>query len=631
MTASDSSDGEILKGLNLPFKITIFMLLLAVILGVATFTRFYRLGQPDQCYFDEVYFPTTGALILHGDDASRNFIGSENTHPPLSKLFMAAGQGIFGTTGTTEYNECWPDAEDESKRTDSDWLYKPFGWRFFGALFGVGGVLFAYLIARRLFHSEIAGLAAAFILTFEGLALVQSRIATPDTFVLFFMLGTVYFLISHRFLLSGVFLGAAFASKWNVGFIFGPIVLYFAWRLWQGIRETERHDRLRGPETVMLAGFGIMALGAALLLLFGRDDFVLAVFDSMKGIVDLDFSEGAFEDLLPAGPVLAAGVALLFAGVFAVALDPERRASPRGRVYLEIATVFPVFFIIVPLYTYALTYIPWLLDGGSVVEAIDQNRSAYSFHSSLTTGHGWQSSFWEWPIMGRPIFVYAGEGDAKIYSMGNPFVFWLGLPALGFVLMQGLRSVRARLNNETGWVHVSGNIGPGQAALLFVVVGFLGMWLPWALNPRTLFLYHYLPAVGFMVLAMAYCVHWLWHNKVNWEVAAGFCAASAGAILHRLAFTDSPAWLDRSFPLTGISVWAGLIALGIAGIGVGIARQLQGMESPSLSQSLHGGRLLALSALLLIAGTFIYFYPHMTAIDVPRGVSDSYFWFNSWR
>jgi dolichyl-phosphate-mannose--protein O-mannosyl transferase len=624
VTASDNSDGEILKSLNLPFKITIFMLLLAVILGVATFTRFYRLGEPDQCYFDEVYFPTTGALILHGDDAARNFFGSENTHPPLSKLFMAAGQGIFGTTGNTEANECWGDAEDESKRTDADWLYKPFGWRIFGALFGVGSVLFVYLIAKRLFHSEIAGLAAAFILTFEGLALVQSRIATPDTFVLFFMLGTVYFLISHRFLLSGVFLGAAFASKWNVGFIFGPIVLYFAWRLWQGIRETERQDRLRGPETTMLAGLGIFALGGALLLAFGRDEFVLAVFDAMKAVVLLDFSDGAFEDLLPAGPVLAAGVAVLLAGVLAIALDPARRSTPRGKVYLEVAAVFPVFFIMVPLYTYALTYVPWLLDGGSVVEAIDQNRSAYDFHSSLTAEHGWSSSFWEWPIMGRPIFIFAGENEAKIYSMGNPFVFWLGLPALAFVLMQGLRSVRARLNDETGWIQVSGGIGPGQAALLFVVVGFLGMWLPWALNPRTLFLYHYLPAVGFMVLAMAYCVHWLWHNNVNWELTVGGVATAAAVILNRLGSTGTVPDVVE-FGVLGVGVF------GITAMVVGVVKLVQGVESPSPWPNMHWGQVFALLSLTLIAGTFIYFYPHMTAIDVPRGVSDSYFWFNSWR
>ncbi len=623
MTEPVQPEGTPFRGLTLPFKITIFTVLLVVILGAAAFTRFYRLDQPDRCYFDEVYFPTTAAEILRGDDASRNFFTSENTHPPLSKLFMAAGQGIFGQAEAGTDNGCWNEERDEEKRNDPDWIYSPFGWRFFGALFGVGSVLFAYLIAQRLFRSEIAGLAAAFIMTFEGLALVQSRIATPDTYVLFFMLGVVYFLISHRFLLSGVFLGLAFASKWNVGFIFGPIVLYFVWRLWQGIRNTESDDRLRGPESVMLGGLGLIVLGALLLFVFGRDEFVLAVFDGLKGIALFDFTEGTFEDLLPAGPLLAAGIALAFGGVFSVLLNSDLRSSARGNVYVELATVFPVFFIIVPLYVYALTYIPWLLQGGGVVEAIDQNRSAYDFHSSLDSPHPYSSPSDIWPIMGRPIFLFVG-GESKIYSMGNPFVFWLGLPALAFTMFQGLRHVRARLSAETGMLQVTGRIVPGQAALLFVVIGFLGMWLPWALNPRILFLYHYLPAVGFMVLAMAYCVHWLWHNNVNWELTVGGVATAAAVIINRLGSTGTvPDAVE--FGVLGVGVF------GITAMVVGVIRLAQGIESEGPFPEMHWGRIFAICALLLIAGTFIYFYPHMTAMDVSRAVDDSYFWFDSWR
>ena len=616
------------RGLTLPFKITIFTLLLCVILGVATFTRFYQLGEPNRCYFDEVYFPTTGAEILRGDDTSRSFFTAENTHPPLTKLFMAGGQWIFGHTESHVSDDCWGDDRDEEKRNDPDWIYDPFGWRFFGALFGVGSVLFAYLIAQRLFHSQIAGLAAAFILTFEGLALVQSRIATPDTYVLFFMLGLVYFMISRRFFLSGVFLGLALASKWNVGFIFGPIVLYFVWRLWQGIRKTESDPRLRKAESIMLAGLALFAFGGALVFLFGRDDFVLAVFDVAKGGALLDFTQGAFKDLLPAGLVL------MFGGAASVLLNSELRGTPRGSVYVEVATVFPVFFIIVPLYVYALTYIPWLLQGGSVVEAIDQNRSAYDFHSSLDSPHPYSSPSTIWPIMGRPIFLFVGEGhssflplgagNAKIYSMGNPFVFWLGLPALAFTLFQGLRHVRGRLSAATGTLQITGRIVPGQAALLFVVIGFLGMWLPWALNPRILFLYHYLPAVGFMILAMAYCVHWLWYNKVNWELTVGGVTLAAAVILNRLGSTGTVPDVVE-FGVLGVGVF------GITAIIVGIVRLAQGVESEGPFPEMHWGRICAICALTLIAGTFIYFYPHMTAIDVSRGLDESYYWFDSWR
>lgn len=617
-------DGELLPGLNLPFKITIFTLILAVILGAALFTRLWRLDEPSRCYFDEVYFPTTGALYLRGDDAARNFFGSENTHPPLTKLFMALGQGMFGTTGTGEYNECWPDDEDADKRDDPDWLFEPFGWRFFGALFGAGAVLFIYLIAKRLFHSEIAGLAAGFILTFEGLALAQARIATPDSYVLFFMLGAIYFLIANRFLLSGAFLGAAMASKWNVGFALVPIALYFAWKLYRGIRETRREESLFRAESMMIGGLGILALGGAVLALYKRDEFVLASFDLLRAIARFDFSQGEFSDLIPAGPLIVAGVVVIYAGVASILADPERRRTARGRLYAEIAISFPVYFIAVPVYVYMLTYVPWVLQGGTVVEAIEQNRSAYDFHSSLETPHGYQSSFWEWPIMARPIFTYVGEGNAQIYSMANPWVYWLGIPAVVFAAFQGLRHFRARLSDENGMLTVTGRIVPGQAVLLFVVLGYLALWLPWALNPRTLFLYHYLPASAFMIVAMGYCVHWLWRNNVNMELVVGSLAAIAAFTINRLGHAGVfPEWIE--YGMIGVGVF------GVTSIAIGVIKLAQGIESPSPWRHVHWGQVAAAGYLAVIAGTFIYFYPHLTAMEVSDGLRDSFFWFDSWR
>lgn len=618
------------EGLSLPFKITIFTLLLVIIVGFALFTRMWRLGEPDRCYFDEVYFPTTAALILNGDDASRNFFGSENTHPPLSKLFMAVGQGIFGTTGDAADNHCWPDDEDESKRTDPDWHYEPFGWRFFGALFGALSVLFIYLIAKRIFHSEIAGLAGAFILSLEGLSFVQSRIATPDAYVQFFMLGSIYFLLWDRrrgYLLSGAFLGAALASKWNVAFIFIPIACYFAWRFYQGIHETEDDRSLRQPETMMIAGLGFLALGGLFVAAYHRDEFVLACFDLLKGVAKgFDFSDGDFNELIPAFPLLVAGLIVIYAGIVSIAASPERRETARGRLYLNVATTFPLFFIAVPLAVYVLSYTVWVAQGGSVVEAIDQNRSAYDFHSTLTTPHGSQSDFWEWPIMGRPIYLHVGENSSteQIYSMANPWIFWLGIPALVFALLQGLRNSRLAVA-ESGILNVRLRVNPSQVAVLFVLIGYLAMWLPWAANPRTLFLYHYMPAVAFMVLAMAYCIKWLWENNVNLEFVVGAIAAPLAFTVNRLGYAGTvPEWLE--YGVIGVAVFGLTSAL------IGIVKMAQGTQpTPSPVKSLHWGQIAAIWFLVLFFGTFVYFYPHLSALDVSQELQDSYFWFKSWR
>ncbi|MBI2913709.1 MAG: DnaJ domain-containing protein, partial [Chloroflexi bacterium] len=129
--------------------ITVAQVLLIALVAAALFTRFWRLDVPADKMFDEVYFPTTAQEILHGNAAAWEFFGHENTHPPLSKVIMAGGMGIFGENS--------------------------FGWRFPGALAGVGSIIFIYLLGRRLFRNEWVGLIAGFLMTFEGLAFAQSR------------------------------------------------------------------------------------------------------------------------------------------------------------------------------------------------------------------------------------------------------------------------------------------------------------------------------------------------------------------------------------------------------------------------------------------------------------------------
>ncbi len=503
---------------------------LAAILLAAVFTRFWRLDTPAVCYFDEVYFPTTGAEILHGDDKAWEFYGHENTHPPLSKLLMAAGMGIFGHADPgTAGNGCWGDAEDAAKKLDPSWTYEPFGWRFFGALAGVGAVIFMYLLARRLFQSEVAGLAGAFLLTFEGLAFAQSRIATPDTYVLFFVLACVYFLVSERFLLAGLFLGAAAASKWVGAYTMAPIVAYFIWMFLRRFRETEPDESLRNYEAVLIAGLAVTVVGGAI----GGAAYVLA-----------DTFIGFFFAVPGIFVVLGALAVMLF--------DGTARDSARGRLYLETGFSFPIFFILVPGIVYTLTYIPMFLNGHSPVDAWELNEGAYNFHRTLDQPHGYSSPWYTWPVLARPLYLYAGAGNARIYSLGNPLVFWIGLVALGFVVMQALRYVKVRLDADTGALSVKGFVTFGQAPLLFVVLGFLGFWLPWAAQGRVLFLYHYLPALAFVILAFSYFIHRLWYDeqRLGRFVAVGLLAAVAVTFIYfypHLAAVDVPGWLERTY------------------------------------------------------------------------------------
>jgi hypothetical protein len=303
-------------------------------------------------------------------------------------------------------------------------------------------------------------------------------------------------------------------------------------------------DRMRVAERTVLSGVAGLGVGVpfALYGAFLRDGFGDA---ALLGI-----------------PALALAVASALVGVVAILLDRDLRGLPRGRVYVHMALVIPVFFMLVPGYVYGVTYVPMLLNGHSVGDVKDLNKQAYDFHSNCKPpgcAHGYSSTWLEWPIIKRPIYFYVDAGgSAKIYSMGNPAVWWLGIPALGFVLLQGLR-VRMRLDRETGRTRLTGGLSMANWPLLFVFFSFLALWLPWATQPRTMFLYHYLPALIFVILSLGYCVQRLWDTGEQW------------------------------------------------------------------------GRTAAVAVLVLAAATFVYFYPHWTALDVSRALDESYAWFRSWR
>src|SRR5579864_9094690 len=71
------------------------------------------------------------------------------------------------------------------------------GWRFLDVVFGAASVSLLYVVARRFTDSRLFGAYAAWLFLFDGMHFVQSRIATPESFVLFFSLATFYAL--YRF------------------------------------------------------------------------------------------------------------------------------------------------------------------------------------------------------------------------------------------------------------------------------------------------------------------------------------------------------------------------------------------------------------------------------------------------
>jgi dolichyl-phosphate-mannose--protein O-mannosyl transferase/Gpi18-like mannosyltransferase len=162
-------------------------------LGVVNFIlSFVGYWWPAEKVFDEIYFARAGEEYL------QNLRIYENTHPPLSKLLvtlsmmlfggMPAGHGLGGWTGLNAI---------VGHMTNGD---NSYGWRFLDVVFGALVVMLLYVFAKRITGSTIFSTIAALLLTFDGMHFVQSRIATPEGFVIFFATLAVY--AFYRFWIS---------------------------------------------------------------------------------------------------------------------------------------------------------------------------------------------------------------------------------------------------------------------------------------------------------------------------------------------------------------------------------------------------------------------------------------------
>ncbi|MFB0522955.1 MAG: phospholipid carrier-dependent glycosyltransferase [Candidatus Bathyarchaeia archaeon] len=173
----------------------------------------FPLTYMSQTYFDEIYYVRTVEDYMNLRDPY------ESTHPPLGKLLMAAGILTFG--------------------------YSPFGWRIMSVIFADLMIVAIYFCGKKMFGTWIGAFTPAFLLTFDFMHFTMGRIATVDTFAVFFSTISHFFFFAYfqevlrngwnastfTLFLAVVFFSLGFATKWYVlyGF-FGQIILLLALR-----------------------------------------------------------------------------------------------------------------------------------------------------------------------------------------------------------------------------------------------------------------------------------------------------------------------------------------------------------------------------------------------------------------
>lgn len=155
-------------------------------------------------YFDEIYHARTAWEHLNG------VYPYEITHPPLGKIIISWGIALFGMT--------------------------PFGWRFSGTFFGVLMLPLLYVFLKKLFGGRTVPAAGTLVFAADFMHFVQTRIATIDTYAVFFILLMYLFMYlfftEHRLrylALSGLFFGLGAASKWTCLYAGAGLAVIWAW------------------------------------------------------------------------------------------------------------------------------------------------------------------------------------------------------------------------------------------------------------------------------------------------------------------------------------------------------------------------------------------------------------------
>lgn len=317
-------------------------------------------GYETGTYFDEIYYVRTAYEMIHG----LNWY--ETTHPPLGKIIIAIGIKIFG--------------------------FCPFGWRIMGTLFGIAMLPVLYIFAKKLFGKTWAAVAATILFATDFMHFTQTRIATIDVYVTFFVLLMYFFLYQYMQMSfydtplkrtfvplvgGGICMGLACACKWSGVYAAGGFVfLYF---ITIGKRILEYYYAKTCPDG---SSHGI--LHRNVLETFGR---------KIKGTL----------------------------------------------------LCFFIGCVCIPIVIYILTYIPFQ-DGENLglIQRMLKNQSyIFNFHSTVELSHPFSSWYFDWPTMRTPVWYFnktVSKGvQSNICAFGNPLIWWVGIAAFLYMIYISVR------------------------------------------------------------------------------------------------------------------------------------------------------------------------------------------------
>jgi dolichyl-phosphate-mannose--protein O-mannosyl transferase len=162
--------------------------------------------------------------------------------------------------------------------------------------------------------------------------------------------------------------------------------------------------------------------------------------------------------------------ATAFLGLVLLASRRQRLLRPR-----ELLLTFAAF-VALPVLVYCASY--WLYPAirpRDLLHLWNTQRSIWHYHATLDATHSYFSPWYTWPWLLRPTWYYYKQDAEYVYgvvALGNPALWWASVPVTLAALVTGARAWDWRR--------------------LFAGFGFVCLYVPWGLSPRTLNFSHYL-------------------------------------------------------------------------------------------------------------------------------------------
>lgn len=310
----------------------------------------------------------------------------------------------------------------------------PFGWRFPGTLFGILMLPAIYIFAREMFKKRRTAMLSMLLFAADFMHFVQTRIATIDVFIVFFTILMFFFMYRYT----------------KLSFYDTPLLKTFI------------------PLGLSGICFGL-AVASKWSGLYGGVGLCIIFFASIgKRIYE-------YHKIMNTKSSSAE--------------DRNKVKKIKSKILLTLLFCIGAF-VVVPIGIYALSYIPYLRapNMNGIKSILENQASMLSYHGNLDSTHPFSSEWYEWPLIIRPMWYYTNNISdlykQSIAAMGNPAVWWSGIAALIYLLVN-LRTKKVFNKNS-----------------LFIFIAFLSNFLPWVGISRCIFIYHYFPCVPFLILAI---------------------------------------------------------------------------------------------------------------------------------